>query len=87
MKKVLIYIATWILMFIVVAVVFAAMLLLLSFVTWSWPIASPFTWFVFRLIAAISMIFAIAWSFSKENKEWVDEVMKDLTKGKNNGDC
>jgi hypothetical protein len=89
MKKALVYvtsfIAAWILMFIVVAVVFGTMLLLLSFVTWSWPVASPFTWFVFRLIATISMLFAIMWSFSKENKEWVDGVMKDLTEGNTNG--
>jgi hypothetical protein len=80
MKKALIYIASfiaaWILMFKVIAVIFGVMLLFISFVAWSWPIASPFTWFVFRLIATISMLFAIMWSFSKENKSFVDGVMK-----------
>ncbi len=72
MKKALIcigsFIAAWVIFFIAVALFLGAIMLFISFITWSWPIASPFTWFVFRLIAAIAAIFAISWSFSIENK-------------------
>ena len=80
MKKALIYtgsfIAAWMVIFIAAALFLGAIMLFISFITWSWPIASPFEWFVFRLIAAIATIFAISWSFSKENKKFVNETLE-----------
>jgi len=80
MKKALIYIgsfiAAWVVIFIAAPLFLGAIMLFISFITWSWPIASPFTWFVFRLTVAIATIFAITWSFSKENKEFVNNTLE-----------
>jgi hypothetical protein len=86
MKKISLYTFSFLLasslFFVIVSIFLGSILLIVSFITWSWPIETPFTWLVFRIIASIAAFFALAWSFSKENKEWVDGVMKDLTEGK-----
>jgi hypothetical protein len=80
--KALIYIASFVmallLSFIGVALLFAVMLAFVSFIAWSLPLASPFTWIVFRIIFGIAFVIALAWSFSKENKEWVEGVLEDI---------
>lgn len=82
MKKALIYIVSFavalVLSFIVVALLFALVLGFLSFVAWSLPVVSPFNWPVFRIIFAIAFTTSVFWLFSKENKQWVEGVLKDL---------
>jgi hypothetical protein len=83
--KALIYVGSFamvlVLSFIGAALLFAVMLAFVSFIAWSLPLASPFTWTVFRIISTIAFIIAVLWSFSKENKQFVEELLKDL-KGK-----
>jgi hypothetical protein len=88
MNKLLIYVvsflAAWIFMFIMAVIILGFVILILSFINWSLPLVIPFTWAIFRLLVAIALIFALFWSFSKENKDFVNETLKTL-KGKENG--
>jgi len=46
----------------------------LMFITWSLPVASPFTWVIFRAIfsMAVVLLTSLVFVFSKEAKDWVD---------------
>lgn len=82
MKKVLVYLGSFIAAFIVLSIVFYLILLcgvlFAAFVSWSLPVVYSFSWALFRLVTAFAFVFTIFWSFSKENKEFVENVMKDL---------
>jgi hypothetical protein len=83
MNKVLLYLISFvmafILMLVIFHVVFFVLLAVVSFITWSPPIVFPYNWFIFRLLAAFAVVSSIFWSFSKENKEWVEGVLEDMT--------
>lgn len=82
MKKVLVYLGIFIAAFIVLSIVFYLIVLcgalFAAFVSWSLPVAYSFSWALFRLVTAFAFVSAFFWSFSKENKEFVEDVMKDL---------
>lgn len=68
-----IFLLLWVLLVMVIAV--------LSFITWSLPLASPFTWTVFRIIFIVSLFF-ITLNMTTNNgaKEWIDERVADAKK-------
>ena len=80
MKKALLYIGSfivsWVISFTVIALFLGLLVLIVMFIVWSWPVASPFTWGIFRLISGIATIFSIIWSFSKENKQFVNDTLE-----------
>lgn len=63
--------------FAAVALFLALIIGMFMFVTLSLPVASPFTWVVFRILLLISMVFATVFCFSKEAKEFVDDFEED----------
>lgn len=82
MKKVLVYLGSFIAAFIVLSIAFCLIVFLgalfAAFVSWSLPVAYSFSWALFRLVTAFAFVFAIFWSFSNENKKFIEDVMKDL---------
>jgi len=78
--KALIYIGRFIAAFALMILVFFALLTLvvgfISFITWSLPDISLIGWLQFRIISGIAFLFAALWSFSKENKEFVEETLR-----------
>lgn len=79
--KALIYIGSFIAALVIsllgVFVLLAVVIAFLSFITWSLPLASPFTWSIFRILFAIAFLIALCWSFSKENKQFVEDTLKN----------
>lgn len=53
-------------------------MLALMFITWSLPLAGPFTWTIFRLAVFISFVFSVMWIGSKQNFDFVEETLSDL---------
>lgn len=49
----------------------------LMFVTWSLPVALPFTWTVFRIVLLISVFIATLFCFSDQGLELVDDFEED----------
>lgn len=86
--KILLHLFSFLLLFLICLSlslgIFGISIATIIFVTWSLPPALPFTWTLFRVLCVIAFIISLFWSFSKENKEWVEKVLKDL-KGKENG--
>jgi len=82
MKKALIYIGSFIAAFaIMLLFVFALLTLVvgfISFVAWSLPDISVLGWLHFRILSGIAFLFAALWSFSKENKEFVEETLRAI---------
>ena len=80
MKKALIYIGSFIATFIItllcIFVLLAIVVGFISFITWSLPDISLIGWLQFRIISGIAFLFATLWSFSKENKEFVEETLR-----------
>lgn len=63
--------------FAAVALFLALIIGMLMFITLSLPVASPFSWVIFRILLLISMVFATVFCFSKEAKEFVDDFEED----------
>jgi len=49
-----------------------SIIMILMFITWSLPVASPFTLEVYRIIFSMSVVLSTMFIFSREAKEWVD---------------
>ena len=71
------FLATFSITLLSVIMLLALVMGFISFVTWSLPLASPFTWTTFRILCAVSFAVAMCWSFSKENKQFVEETLKN----------
>jgi cell division protein FtsW (lipid II flippase) len=70
-----IFVLLWILLGVVIAV--------LSFITWSLPLASPFTWTVFRIIFIVSLFLTtINMTTNDGAKEWIDDRVADAKKAR-----
>lgn len=52
----------------------------LMFITMSLPLASPFTWVVFRIILVMSVFCATFFIITPNAKEWVEKCVKELKK-------
>ena len=78
---VLVYLISIIVSFIAVGLVLAIIILILMFVTWSLPVASPFTWVVFRILFSMAVIVSTIFMFSPNAKQWVDQCCKDYEDG------
>lgn len=65
----IIFIGSWAFLGLVIATI--------SFVAWSFPIVPIFSWGLFRLMCALATIFSLLWLVSSENKQWVEETVKD----------
>ena len=87
MIRVLGYFINFLFMTLLVVILGYALLLfiigILMFVTWSLPVALPFTWGVFRLILALGMFLGICFMFSNEGRSSVDEFVESFNKGYN----
>lgn len=60
--------------FLALCALLGIIILILMFVTWSLPLISPFSWSVFRVLFSMATVISILFMFSKEFKEWVEEV-------------
>lgn len=83
--KPIVYIASFLLAFFIaflcVSIILLLMMGFISFAVWSLPVASPLTWGVFRILCIMSFVLSLIWSFSPENKEYVEETLEQLKKG------
>lgn len=52
----------------------------LMFITMSLPLASPFTWVIFRVILVMSVFWATILICATNFKEWVEKCIKELKK-------
>jgi len=80
MKKALIYIgsfiAAWFIILSAILLFLAVVVMIISFVTWTWPAATLIPWAAIRFLSVLAAISAIFWSFSTENKEFVNSTLK-----------
>ena len=63
-----------VILFLGVSALLGAFIGALVVITWSLPVASPFTWGVFRLILLASMIMSLAYCSSKDCEQFVDRL-------------
>lgn len=50
----------------------------IAFITWTLPVAIPFTWGIFRLLLTFAVIFTVLFLFAREGKEFIAGIEKDL---------
>lgn len=62
--------------FLVVMLFFGIVIGILMFITWSFPISSPFTWVFFRIAIVPSILLALSYCFSANCKQYVDNFEK-----------
>jgi hypothetical protein len=80
-KKILWYILSFMMMFTIAFfatfLLYLISLLIVSFIVWSPPLISPFTWGMLRALIVISTFVSLVWSFSKENQEFVQDCLQN----------
>lgn len=63
--------------FFAICLFFGVIMGILMFVTWSLPVASPFTWVVFRILLSLSILLSAVFMFTPNAKEWVNKCCKE----------
>lgn len=71
------YFMALVIFFMILCSLLGAVMLLLMFITWSLPVASPFTWWVFRIILTLSFVISSFYIFSPQAKDWVNGCLED----------
>lgn len=59
-----------------------ALIAVLAFITWSLPIASVFSWPLFRLFLSVSAVMAVFFCTSKEGREFVSDFEEGYNRGR-----
>lgn len=68
------YVIVFLAFFVGLWVLLGLVILILSFVTWSLPVSSPFAWWVFRIVLVLSIILTCL--CYDGCKGWVEETMR-----------